>query len=186
MSPNRRTVLAAAAAGLAATSAPATSSPTAPAPRFDFAADPETLALVQRAEQAHAALMRGDIRHYRELNPVADDFMLMSPFGGAPTRRGELSEERWAAVGRFFRNGRDATLQPLQAHRSGDLVVLAAIERAHVEVGGLPAQDWALRVTLVFRKVRGQWLLAHRHADALAGGIGLEEAAQFGRRPLQA
>jgi ketosteroid isomerase-like protein len=61
------------------------------------------------------------------------------------------------------------------------MIVLAVIERAHVEVGGLPAQDWALRVTLVYRREDGQWRLAHRHADPLGHAITLEQSAALGR-----
>ena len=57
------------------------------------------------------------------------------------------------------------------------MVVLAVIERPHVEVGGLAAQDWALRVTLVYRREGDEWRLAHRHADPLAKGVSLEQAA---------
>jgi ketosteroid isomerase-like protein len=61
------------------------------------------------------------------------------------------------------------------------MVVLAAIERAHVEVGGLAGQHWSLRVTLVFRKEKDRWVLAHRHADPLVEGISLERAAALAR-----
>jgi ketosteroid isomerase-like protein len=61
------------------------------------------------------------------------------------------------------------------------MVVLATIEHAAVEVGGLPAQDWALRVTLVYRRAGSEWRLVHRHADPLAHAIGLEKAAALGR-----
>ena len=62
-----------------------------------------------------------------------------------------MTSERWEAMGRFFRNG---TLEQevVQSYGSADMVVLAVIERSHVEVGGLPAQDWPLRVTLVYRR----------------------------------
>ena len=70
----------------------------------------------------------------------------MSPFGGTPTRGSDMTSEAWEAMGRFFRNGSLPEL--VQAYGSADMVVLAVIERARVEVGGLPAQDWALRVTL--------------------------------------
>jgi ketosteroid isomerase-like protein len=65
------------------------------------------------------------------------------------------------------------------------MVVLAIIERAHVEVGGLPAQDWALRVTLVYRREGSAWRLAHRHADPLVDPVSLTELAALarGRRP---
>jgi len=34
-------------------------------------------------------------------------------------------------------------------------------------------------VTLVFRRDADRWLLAHRHADPLAPGIGLKDAGQI-------
>ena len=40
-----------------------------------------------------------------ELVPLADDFTLMSPFGGTPTRASAMTDERWEAIGRYFRNG---------------------------------------------------------------------------------
>jgi ketosteroid isomerase-like protein len=141
------------------------------------ATDPEVADLVLRATQAHAALMQGDLGRYRVSITLADDFTLMSPFGGKPTRGADLSAERWVSIARFFRNGRDSSLELVQAYRSADMVVLAAIERTHVEVGGLAGQNWSLRVTLVFRKEKDQWVLAHRHADPLFPGISLQQAA---------
>jgi ketosteroid isomerase-like protein len=149
--------------------------------RPDAAADADIDDLVLRATQAHAALMRGDLDRYRGSITTTDDFTLMAPFGGKPTRAADLSSERWDAIARFFRNGRDSSLEVVQAYRSADMVVIAAIERTHVEVGGLAGQDWALRVTLVFRKEKGQWMLAHRHADPLVEGISLELAAALSR-----
>jgi ketosteroid isomerase-like protein len=151
----------------------------------NIAADAEVGALVDRAEQAHAALMRGDVARYRALIETTGDFTLMSPFGGKPSR-GTPSSEEWAAIGRFFKDGKDSTLELVQAYRSADMIVLAAIERTHVAVGAIPAQQWALRVTLVFRKEKGQWLLAHRHADALAGGISVEQAGALARGAVPA
>jgi ketosteroid isomerase-like protein len=55
----------------------------------------------------------------------------------------------------------------VQTYASGDLVVLVLLERQHGEVGGLPPQDWDLRVTLVYRSEGSQWRLVHRHADPL-------------------
>lgn len=69
----------------------------------------------------------------------------------------------------------------VEAYGSQDMVVLALIEHAHVEVGGLPAQDWDLRVTLVYRRDGSGWRLVHRHADPLAKGISLPQAASLAR-----
>jgi ketosteroid isomerase-like protein len=135
--------------------------------------------LIARSRDSNAALMRGDIERYTELVAMADDFTLMSPFGGEPTR-GAPKPERMQAMGEFFRNG---TLEQevVQAYRSGDMVVLALIERAHVAVGGLAAQSWALRVTLVYRRDGSEWRLVHRHADPLVDSISLRHSASLAR-----
>ena len=49
------------------------------------------------------------------------------------------------------------------------------VERQHGEVGGLPDQDWSLRVTHVYRHDGSDWLLMHRHADPLVSPIDLEQ-----------
>ena len=72
-------------------------------------------------------------------------------------------------------------MQVFESYRSGDLVVLVAIERQHGEAGGLPDQDWSLRVTLVFRREGTGWRLAHRHADPLAHEITIEQAFSVAR-----
>lgn len=137
----------------------------------------EISSLVSCAAQAHAALMQGDLDRYFSHLRTSDDFTLMAPFGGPPTHAATLTAERWADVGRFFKAGRDSTLELVRAYRSAGLVVLVAIERTVAEVGGLAAQPWALRVTLVLRREGGQWLLVHRHADPLVEGISLQQAA---------
>ena len=45
-----------------------------------------TAALVRRSAQGHGALMRGDVKAYRRFVTTSADFLLFSPFGGAPTR----------------------------------------------------------------------------------------------------
>jgi ketosteroid isomerase-like protein len=49
------------------------------------------------------------------------------------------------------------------------------------EVGGLPDQDWSLRVTQVYRREGSEWRLVHRHADPLVNGISVEQAAAIAR-----
>ncbi len=153
----------------------------APAQTGDVSLMDQTVAdLVRRSSEAHAALMRGDVDAYQDLITLSQDFTFYSPFGGPPTRGIDMTEETWNGMRRFFRNG---TLRQelVQAYASDDLVVLAIIEYNNGEVGGLPAQDWPLRVTLVYRRENGEWRLAHRHADPLVNGVTLEEAAALAR-----
>jgi ketosteroid isomerase-like protein len=172
---SRRTILAAAgAAGLAALSAGAAAQADEGSPVDRTVAD-----LLRRSETANAALLRGDVDTYLSLITLSEDFTLMSPFGGKPSS-GTYSRERWEEIGRFFRNG---TLKQelVRAYGSAEMVVLVVIERCHGEVGGLPAQDWPLRVTLVYRREGVDWRLVHRHADPLAKGISLEQSALLAR-----
>ncbi len=169
MSPSRRSLLVAGTAGLASLAGNVRDIKAMPA------AD-----LARISEEANAALMRGDVDTYRALVPRTQDFTLMSPFGGTPSHEAGFTEKTWEGMKQFFRNG-TLKQEVVQTYASADMIVLAVIERAHVEVGGLPAQDWALRVTLVYRREDGEWRLAHRHADPLGHAITLEQSAALGR-----
>src|SRR6266545_6081878 len=128
--------------------------------------------LVQRCRDAAVALIRGDMRSYLGLFVHADDYTLMPPFGGAPRHGFDATDEAVEQMSTFFAGG-EAQVDVVQCSVSGDLVVLALIERQHGEVGGLPDQDWSLRVTMVFRREGDDWRLVHRHADPLVREIGL-------------
>lgn len=169
MSPSRRSLLVAGTAGLASL-----------ADVGDSNADMPAADLARISEEANAALMRGDVDAYRALVPRTQDFTLMSPFGGTPSHEAGFTERTWDGMRQFFRNG-TLKQEVIQTYAGTDMIVLAVIERAHVEVGGLPAQDWALRVTLVYRRENGHWRLAHRHADPLAHAITLQQSAALGR-----
>jgi ketosteroid isomerase-like protein len=72
-------------------------------------------------------------------------------------------------------------IEVIQTYASGDLAVLVAVERQSGVVGDYPAQDWSLRVTLVFRREGSTWQLAHRHADALVHPITFDRLAELAR-----
>lgn len=145
------------------------------------ALDQTTAQLATRSANANAALVRGDLAAYRQLITLTEDFTLMSPLGGKPTRGADMTDERWAAMGRFFRGG---TLRQeiVETYSSTDMVVLVLIEHGTGEVGGLPDQVWLLRVTLVYRREGEDWLLAHRHADPLVKDLPLIQVAALARR----
>jgi ketosteroid isomerase-like protein len=140
----------------------------------------ELAALIQRTTDAAKAYIRGDMRTYFTLIQAGDDYTLMSPFGGEPEHGIDTSPERLEALERFFRSG-EAELEIVETYTSGDLVVLVVIERQRGEVGGLPEQDWSLRVTWVFRREGGEWRQVHRHADPLVHPISFEQLAALAR-----
>jgi ketosteroid isomerase-like protein len=141
--------------------------------------DEELAELVQRTEQATSAFMRGDMNRYLALTPHAPAFMLMNPFGGEATRYENRSESLLKAAN-YFKAG-EARLDVVQTYASGDLVVLVMIERQHGEVGGLPDQEWPLRVTQIYRRDGSGWQLVYRPADPLVHSISLEQAALLAR-----
>jgi ketosteroid isomerase-like protein len=142
--------------------------------------DQEVADLVRQSEARASAFMRGDMDRWSSMTRIADDFTLMQPFGGQASRGFSMSPERLAQLASYFKNG-DAKIELVQSYASGDLAVLAVIEHQHGEVGGLPDQDWSLRVTLVYRRQGAEWWLVHRHADPLVRNVGLETAATLAR-----
>jgi hypothetical protein len=141
--------------------------------------DEELAELLRDTEEATVAFIRGEMDRYLDLTGHIPGFTLCNPFGGPPVGYEDRTESLRAATG-FFRGG-DATLEVAQVHAWGDTVVLVMVERQHGEVGGLPDQDWSLRVTQVYRRVEGDWLVVHRHADPLVHSVDLERAAELAR-----
>ena len=144
------------------------------------AADDAIASLVKRAEEKNAAFMRGDMDRWSKLTRIAPDFTLMQPFGGSASHGFDTSPKRLAELAQYFKNG-ETKLEVVQIYASSGLVVLVMIERQRAEVGGLPNQDWSLRVTEVYRNDGSEWQLAHRHADPLIHRITLQQAAALAR-----
>jgi ketosteroid isomerase-like protein len=143
--------------------------------------DKDVEELVERVREATRALMHGDVRRYFELVDETPDFTLMPPTGG-PTRHGpDTSRANIEALEGFFPGGGEGDLDLEQVYASSDFAVLVGIERQQGPIGGLPAQDWPLRVTLVFRREESGWRLVHRHADALVHPISMELLSRLAR-----
>lgn len=144
---------------------------------------PALAELTRMAQESAEAYLHGDLDAYARVLQHADDFTLMPPFGG-PTRRGFiLDRESREATRSTFRGGQ-VQVEVDASYVSDDLAVLAVVERQRGLVGDLAEQDWSLRVTLAFRRERGQWRLVHRHADALVHPIGWQALAQLARGTL--
>jgi ketosteroid isomerase-like protein len=142
--------------------------------------DAELSELIELMSEAASALIGGDMRTYATLMQHADDFTLMAPSGGEPRRGFDDSDKALDALARYFHGG-EAKLDVFETYTSGELAVLVAIERQRGHVGGLPEQDWSLRVTLVFRREGSEWRLVHRHADPLVHEISEEQLGVLAR-----
>jgi ketosteroid isomerase-like protein len=142
--------------------------------------DDDVADLVRRCQDAAVAFINGDMRTYLGLFGHAEDYTLMAPYGGAPRHGFDSSDDAVNRLAQFFAGG-DAEVKLTATYTSGDLAVLALIERQHGEVGGLPDQDWSLRVTVVFRRESEGWQLVHRHADPLVRDLGFQRTAEIAR-----
>jgi ketosteroid isomerase-like protein len=136
--------------------------------------------LVGIVAEATSAFIGGDMRRYFSLIRHTDDYTLMPPTGGDTTGTFEVTDEVIEQMEQWFTSG-EGTLEVVQTYASGDLAVIVAVERQHGVVGYHPAQDWSLRVTLVFRREGGEWRLVHRHADALVHPISQDQLAILAR-----
>jgi ketosteroid isomerase-like protein len=145
----------------------------------DQITDEELAELIRVTEDATTAFMRGEMERYLSVTEHVPGFTLMNPFGGEPVRYEDRTESLREAA-RYFKGG-EAKLDVAEAHSWGDTLVLVMVERQHGEVGGLPDQDWSLRVTQVYRRDGTDWKLVHRHADPLVHPVGLEQAAALAR-----
>src|SRR5215204_4213628 len=129
--------------------------------------------------------MQGDVRRYIALVNPARDYTLMPPNGG-PTRHAfDSSPAGVEVLEKTFAGGGDGDLELVQRYASGDLAVVVGVERQHGPIGGLPDQEWPLRVTLVFRREDSDWRLVHRHADALVHPITMEQLSLLARGALE-
>jgi ketosteroid isomerase-like protein len=136
--------------------------------------------LIDRADKANHAFMNGDAARSFAINRHSDDFSIMTPFGGHTPGGFHPSPDQLAAMTGMFSSA-TTSFEVIATYASETLVVIAAIERQHGVVGGLPPQDWSLRVTLVYRRTDADWELVHRHADPLVKGIGLDRLAEIAR-----
>ncbi|MGY8525312.1 YybH family protein [Paracidovorax citrulli] len=136
--------------------------------------------LIRRTEEQAKAFNAGRMEHWFSLLQLADDFTLMQPFGGPATHGFDASPQRLAQMSALFRNG-NARLEVAQTYVSDDMVVLVFIERQHLEVHGMPLQDWSLRVTQVYRRHGADWQLVHRHADPLVHELSVRQTAALAR-----
>jgi ketosteroid isomerase-like protein len=124
---------------------------------------------IERYHAALRAFARGDASVVKKDFSRADDIVLANPFGPAVVGWAAASEWMDFASSRF-RDGDVPQFEELTRQASGDLVVLHETEhwQARVAGGSEVEGPWTLRVTTVFRREKGEWRIALRHADPIA------------------
>jgi ketosteroid isomerase-like protein len=121
-------------------------------------------------EQCHAALqeiVNGRAAPWGELFTQAPDVTLGNPFGPFVVGFDDVMLAARGAAARY-RDGEVLGFDRVATYESTDLACVVEVERFRARVGHTADSSLvSLRVTSVFRRERGEWKLAHRHADPI-------------------
>ena len=129
------------------------------------AADPATRDVQAAAAAFVEAFNNLDWEKFRLL--FSDDATVFFPFAQAPRRASGRAEVE-AVFKRFFDEGRKRKAAPPYLNIQPKDMQIQALGDAAVVTFHLGEDDPVGRRTLVFRKLKGRWLIAHLHASSLA------------------
>ena len=120
---------------------------------------------LEQRQRAASAYVAGDGDLVNELVPHTGVATFHSP-GGDTVTGAEAVARRYLADSRLFRPGGTSRFEILQKGSDGALGFWTGYQIAKAQIGDMPQPvDMRIRVTEVFRKVDGRWLMVHRHAD---------------------
>ncbi len=122
--------------------------------------------MLHRQIEAEKALHNGDATPRNETWSTKDPVTVFGAFGPTVSGWDEVSRTfRWVAS--RFSNNVSYDFELVAAGVSCDLAYTVGYERHSTSVDGGPVQQFALRVTHVYRRENGEWKIVHRHADDL-------------------
>lgn len=118
---------------------------------------------IDRVDTAMTALRSGDPNPYLDCWAQAEDVTLYGAWGPIDHGREAVTDSlHW--VGSRFTGGSSASDYTVVAS-SGDLAYTVGFERGPASVEGGPAREMVIRVTHIYKRIDGQWMLVHRHGD---------------------
>ena len=130
--------------------------------------EPENFEQFMKRRQAAArAYVRGDSGPVVEMSTRTAPATFFAPLGGTRRGAGEVIQTYQRDATMFTAEG-DTQLEILQTGSSSDIGYWVGLQHAVVRMQGADkpmAMD--LRVTEIFRRAEGVWMLVHRHADTL-------------------
>jgi ketosteroid isomerase-like protein len=123
---------------------------------------------VDRYHLAVPEITRGNPGAVKDLYSRLDDVTLANPFGGIARGWAQV-EARLDQASRQFQDGEMLGFDTITSYTARDTAFLVETEhfRARLESATAP-EEFALRVTSIFRREEGYWKLVHRHADPAA------------------
>lgn len=123
-------------------------------------------AMLARVDAAQLELQNGRAEPFKALWSHADDVTLSGGFGGAIEKGWPAVSKRLDWVGTQFSNGRNEN-QRVTVYSSGDVGYV--IQHEHLAFrppGSATDTTRDYRVTMIFRREKGEWRLVHRQADS--------------------
>ena len=122
---------------------------------------------VRQCEKAWQVFVTGDPGPAMLLFSHRDDVTLANPWGPAATGWTEVSQTLEAAAGRF-RRGHVSAYDMRSQFVAEDVAWCHEVERGQAMLGGRSElEEFALRVTSIYRREEGQWRIVLRHADPI-------------------
>ena len=121
--------------------------------------------VTEEYRRALLEMVRGNPDGYKQMYSEAEDITVANPFGGIARGRDDVWK-RLELAASSFRDGELVGVETITRHVGDDFVYTVEIERVRSRVAGSDQfDDIAIRVTSIFIQERGEWKLAHRHAD---------------------
>jgi hypothetical protein len=124
---------------------------------------------LQRYEAANTAFVNGDSSLWLRITAAKDPVSIFGGFGGLGEAGIASVHQRYLLAATAFRpSGAKVDFDYLVKDVQGRLAYTVAIERSNVLYAGqTERQPQILRVTMLFRRERGDWKIVHRHADTM-------------------
>lgn len=122
---------------------------------------------VRQCEEAWRVFVTGEPDPAMLLFSHRDDVTLANPWGPAATGWAAVSLTLEAAADRF-RSGHMSAYDVRSHFVAGDVAWWHEVERGQAMLGGRSElEEFALRVTSIYRREEGQWRIVLRHADPI-------------------
>ena len=123
--------------------------------------------LIEQFQLALDEFVKGNPEPVQLLFSHREDVNLVNPFG--PPARGweqvAATKERAASN---LRDGEMVSFENVAKYVTPELAYVVWVERQKAKVGARgDVTPFALRVTMIFRPVDGEWKVVHRHADPI-------------------
>ncbi|MBL8644953.1 MAG: nuclear transport factor 2 family protein, partial [Rhodospirillaceae bacterium] len=121
-----------------------------------------------RRSAAAESFSNGDAASFLALIPTQGEVTFHSP-DGTSLLGATAVKTVFASHAASFRRGGESRFEILQKGASGDLGFWTGAQIARVHIAGREEpQEMRIRITEVFRRFAGAWMLIHRHADLAA------------------